>query len=213
MTYDTLQVETTPAGIALVWLNRPDLRNAFNETMIAELTAAFRALDADGGVRAIILAGHGKSFCAGADLNWMKKMSGYSFEQNYDDALGLANMLHTIHTVKKPTLARVHGAAFAGGMATAALGVAFHYAIATIMVLAYTLLGGRHRELLRHPVRYGLPYGLLLWLVMTCVVVPLSQAQPSAKPLLLAVVTNFLMHLLLGVLCAGFARRAHALRS
>ena len=104
-------------------------------------------------------------------------------------------------------------AAFAGGMATAALGVAFHYAIATIMVLAYTLLGGRHRELLRHPVRYGLPYGLLLWLVMTYVVVPLSQAQPSAKPLLLAVVTNFLMHLLLGVLCAGFARRAHALRS
>jgi methylglutaconyl-CoA hydratase len=116
MAYETLQVEKTPAGIALVWLNRPDLRNAFNETMIAELTAAFRALDADAEVRAIILAGRGKSFCAGADLNWMKKMSGYSFEQNYDDALGLANMLHTIHTVKKPTLARVHGAAFAGGM-------------------------------------------------------------------------------------------------
>jgi methylglutaconyl-CoA hydratase len=116
MAYETLQVEKTPAGIALVWLNRPDLRNAFNETMIAELTAAFRALDADDSVRAIILAGKGKTFCAGADLNWMKKMSGYSFEQNYDDALGLANMLHTIRTVKKPTLARVHGAAFAGGM-------------------------------------------------------------------------------------------------
>jgi len=57
MAYDTLQVDTTPAGIALVWLNRPELRNAFNETMIAELTAAFRALDADAAVRAIILAG------------------------------------------------------------------------------------------------------------------------------------------------------------
>jgi len=116
MTYETLELDRTPAGIALVWLNRPDVRNAFNETMIAELTAAFRALDADAAVRAIILAGHGKAFCAGADLNWMKKMAGYSFEQNYGDALGLASMLHTVHTVKKPTLARVHGAAFAGGM-------------------------------------------------------------------------------------------------
>ena len=111
MTYDTLKVDKTPAGIALVWLNRPDVRNAFNETMIAEITAAFRALDADADVRAIILAGQGKAFCAGADLNWMKKMAGYTFEQNYDDALGLANMLHTIHTVTKPTLARVHGPA------------------------------------------------------------------------------------------------------
>jgi len=116
MTYETLKVDRTPAGIALVWLNRPEIRNAFNETMIAEIAAAFRTLDADAGVRAIVLAGQGKAFCAGADLNWMKKMAGYTFEQNYDDALGLANMLHTIHTAKKPTLARVHGPAFAGGM-------------------------------------------------------------------------------------------------
>jgi methylglutaconyl-CoA hydratase len=116
MRCETLQVDTTPAGIALVWLNRPDVRNAFNETMIAELAAAFRALDADAAVRAIVLAGHGKAFCAGADLNWMKKMAGYSYEQNHEDALALANMLHTIHTVKKPTIARVHGPAFAGGM-------------------------------------------------------------------------------------------------
>jgi methylglutaconyl-CoA hydratase len=116
MAYETLIVDKTPAGIALVWLNRPDLRNAFNETMIAELTRAFRELDADAEVRAMILAGKGKSFCAGADLNWMKRMSGYTFEQNYEDALGLANMLHAIRSVKKPTLARVHGAAFAGGM-------------------------------------------------------------------------------------------------
>jgi len=131
MTYETLIVDETPAGIARVWLNRPDLRNAFNETTIAELTAAFRALDADAGVRAIVLGGKGKAFCAGADLNWMKKMAGYSYEQNYDDALGLANMLHTIHTVQKPTLARVHGAAFAGGMGLVAacdIAVAAHSA-------------------------------------------------------------------------------------
>lgn len=102
-------------------------------------------------------------------------------------------------------------AAFAGGMATALIGAGFHYFIATMMVLAYTLASGRYRELIRHPVRYGLPYGLLLWGVMTHVVVPLSHAQPSARPLLLAVVTNFQMHLLLGILCAWFARRAHGL--
>jgi methylglutaconyl-CoA hydratase len=116
MSYTTIQLDKTPAGIALVWLKRPEVRNAFNETMIAELTDAFRAVDGDAGLRAMVLAGHGPAFCAGADLNWMKKMSGYSFEQNYEDALGLARMLHTLHTMKKPTVARVHGAAFAGGM-------------------------------------------------------------------------------------------------
>ena len=99
MSYETLKVDKTPAGIALVWLNRPDVRNAFNETMIAEITAAFRALDADADVRAIILAGQGKAFCAGADLNWMKKMSGYTFEQNHDDALGARQ--HAAHDPRR----------------------------------------------------------------------------------------------------------------
>jgi methylglutaconyl-CoA hydratase len=116
MSYETIQVEQDEAGIALVWLARPDVRNAFNDSVIAELTEAFRALEVDDGVRAIVLAGRGPAFCAGADLNWMKKMAGYSFDQNYADALGLAGMLQTIHTLKKPTLARVHGPAFAGGM-------------------------------------------------------------------------------------------------
>jgi methylglutaconyl-CoA hydratase len=131
MTYKTLQLEKTPAGIALVWLNRPDVRNAFNEAMIAELTDAFRAVDGDGTMRAMILAGHGPAFCAGADLNWMKKMSGYTFEQNYEDALGLARMLNTLHMMRKPTVARVHGAAFAGGMGLVAacdIAVAAHSA-------------------------------------------------------------------------------------
>ena len=116
MAYATIQLDKTPSGIALVWLNRPDVRNAFNETMIAELTDALRAVDGDAGMRAMVLAARGPAFCAGADLNWMKKMSGYTFEQNRADALGLARMLHTLHAMKKPTIARVHGAAFAGGM-------------------------------------------------------------------------------------------------
>jgi methylglutaconyl-CoA hydratase len=114
--YETIELQKTPAGIALVWLNRPEVRNAFNETMIAELADAFAALDGDASVRAMVLAGRGPAFCAGADLNWMKKMAGYTFEQNHEDALGLARMLHTLHSMKKPTVARVHGAAFAGGM-------------------------------------------------------------------------------------------------
>ena len=97
-------------------MNRPEVRNAFNETMIAELTQAFRAADADQDVRAVVLAGRGPAFCAGADLNWMKKMSGYSLEENHADAMGLAAMLNTIYMMKKPTVARVHGPAFAGGM-------------------------------------------------------------------------------------------------
>lgn len=116
MTYETIQVDRTPAGIALVWLNRPEVRNAFNETMIAELADAFRKVDADASVRAMVLAGHGPAFCAGGDLNWMKKTAGYTFEQNHEDAHALARMLHTLHTMGKPTIARVHGPAFAGGM-------------------------------------------------------------------------------------------------
>jgi methylglutaconyl-CoA hydratase len=116
MPYETIEVVKTTTEIALVWLNRPDVRNAFNDTMVAELTAAFRELDRDTAVRAVVLAAHGKAFCAGADLAWMQRMAGYTFEQNYQDALGLAEMLHTLHTLRKPTIARVHGAAFAGGM-------------------------------------------------------------------------------------------------
>ncbi len=115
MQYETLELDKLH-GVAIVWMNRPQVRNAFNETMIAELTAAFRALDKDPAVRAVVLAGHGPAFCAGADLNWMKKMAGFSFEENQRDAMGLAGMLHTLHTLSKPTLARVHGPAFAGGM-------------------------------------------------------------------------------------------------
>ena len=102
--------------IATVTLARPEVRNAFNETMIAELAASFATLSTDDGVRVIVLAASGKAFCAGADLNWMKKMAGYSEAENRADAMALATMLRTIYTCSKPVVARVHGDCYAGGM-------------------------------------------------------------------------------------------------
>jgi methylglutaconyl-CoA hydratase len=107
---------TQHQGVATVTLARPDVRNAFNDGLIAALTQAFTALGVDYSVRCIVLAAQGKAFCAGADLNWMRAMADYSHAQNLADAQGLANMLHTIYACPKPTIARVQGDAFAGGM-------------------------------------------------------------------------------------------------
>ena len=115
MAYGTIEIHVEH-GVAVLWLNRPEVRNAFNDIMIAELTAAFAELDADPAVRAVVLAGRGKVFCAGADLNWMKRMGEMDFEENRKDALAFGAMLNRLHGLKKPTIARVHGAAFAGGM-------------------------------------------------------------------------------------------------
>lgn len=103
-------------GRATVTLDRPQIRNAFDDVLIGELTAAFRALDADASVRVVVLAGNGPAFCAGADLNWMKRMAGYTYDQNLADAAALAEMLAALDRMAKPTIARVHGAAFAGGV-------------------------------------------------------------------------------------------------
>jgi methylglutaconyl-CoA hydratase len=102
-------------GIGRVTLNRPEVRNAFDDTVIGELAKAFGELDQDSSVRAVVLAGNGPAFCAGADLNWMKRMSGYGYDENLRDARGLAEMLSTLDRMDKPTIARVHGPAFAGG--------------------------------------------------------------------------------------------------
>jgi methylglutaconyl-CoA hydratase len=112
---ETLIVEFTHQ-VATVTLNRPDVRNAFNETMIGELTAVFRELSERDDVRAVVLGANGKAFCAGADLNWMKKMAGYSDDENRADALRLADMLWSIYRCSKPVIARVNGDAYAGGM-------------------------------------------------------------------------------------------------
>jgi len=102
-------------GIARVTLNRPEVRNAFDDALIASLTQKFTELDRDAGVRVVVLAGNGPAFCAGADLNWMKRMAGYGYDQNLRDARGLAEMLSTLDGLDKPTIARVQGPAFAGG--------------------------------------------------------------------------------------------------
>ena len=102
-------------GVAVVTLNRPEVRNAFDDALIAALAANFKALDDDNDVRAVVLGGNGPAFCAGGDLNWMKRMAGYGYEQNLHDAMGLAVMLQTIDRMKKPVIARVHGPAYAGG--------------------------------------------------------------------------------------------------
>ena len=103
-------------AVATLTLNRPDVRNAFNETVIAELTGAFHALAKEDSVRAIVLAADGPAFCAGADLNWMKKMAGYSDDENRADALRLAEMLRAIYACPKPVIARVQGDTYAGGV-------------------------------------------------------------------------------------------------
>ncbi len=115
MSYETLETQFTQ-GVALIWLNRPELRNAMDDTVIAELTDAFERAGEDDEVRAIMLAGRGSAFCAGGDLNWMKRARDFTPEENRADAAGLARMLRTIYANPKPVVARVHGPAFAGGM-------------------------------------------------------------------------------------------------
>jgi methylglutaconyl-CoA hydratase len=102
-------------GVARVTLNRPELRNAFDDALIASLKKAFLEIGNDSSVRVLVLAGNGPAFCAGADLNWMKRMAGYSHEENLADARALAEMLAALDRLPKPTIARVHGPAFAGG--------------------------------------------------------------------------------------------------
>ena len=119
MPFQALQIELS-GPVATLWMNRPDLHNAFDETLIAELTAACVALNEDNDVRIVILAGRGKSFSAGADLNWMKRAANNGLDDNLNDARALAHMLRTLAEMKKPTIARIQGAALGGGMGLAA---------------------------------------------------------------------------------------------
>ncbi|HMV93967.1 MAG TPA: enoyl-CoA hydratase/isomerase family protein [Thauera aminoaromatica] len=118
MSYETLEI-VRAAGVATIWMNRPDVHNAFNAQLIADLTTACIELDADQAVRAVVLAGRGRSFSAGADLNWMKAAGEASEAENFADAMKLAGMLRTLAEMNKPTIARVHGAALGGGMGLA----------------------------------------------------------------------------------------------
>lgn len=115
MDYQTLTISIADK-LATVTLNRPDVRNSFNEQTINEIASAFDELGRNELVRAIVLAANGPAFCAGADLNWMKKMAGYSYSENQADAMQLAQMLRTIYLCPKPVVAKVQGDCYAGGM-------------------------------------------------------------------------------------------------
>ncbi len=112
----SVTVNTDSRGVASVCLNRPDKHNAFDDEMIARLNTVFSELADDKTVRVVILRSEGKSFSAGADLNWMKRMASYSHEENLRDARLLANMLKTLNTLPKPTIALIQGAAFGGAV-------------------------------------------------------------------------------------------------
>jgi methylglutaconyl-CoA hydratase len=118
---NTLELIRPSAHVAEVWLNRPDVRNAFNDEVIAELTQTFAQFAQDLQLRVVQLGARGKAFCAGADLNWMRAMADYSWEQNREDAQKLADMLWALDQCPVPVVGRVHGDCYAGGMGLAAI--------------------------------------------------------------------------------------------
>jgi len=114
LAYETIRVERS-AKVGRIWFDRPDVHNAFDSRMVRELRAALAGLGADESVRVVVLSGTGKSFCAGADLNWMREVVRFSYEQNLAESLELAEWLHELSALPKPTVARVNGAAIGGG--------------------------------------------------------------------------------------------------
>jgi methylglutaconyl-CoA hydratase len=111
--FETLEIAINE-NIATVWLNRPDLHNALNQQLILELIDCFESINHESEIRIVVLRGKGKSFCAGADLNYMKGIAGFGMEENYQDSLKLAKCFNAIYTCKKPTIAVVQGAAIGG---------------------------------------------------------------------------------------------------
>lgn len=111
--FQTIEIEFED-NVSTVWLNRPQIHNAFNELMISELLNFFTSVNEREDIRAVVLRGRGKSFCAGADLNWMRDVANYSYDQNYRESLQLSKCLYAIYSCKKPTIALVHGAAVGG---------------------------------------------------------------------------------------------------
>lgn len=119
--YETIEVCSPSPYCVEIWLARPQLRNAIDETMFAELTDAFRRIADDERVRAVVIGGRGPAFCAGGDLNYMRRTGGYSRDENRRDALLAAELWHTIHACPLPVIARVHGDCYAGGMGLVAV--------------------------------------------------------------------------------------------
>ena len=116
MSYQYLEIKSRDKGVVHLYLNRPEIHNAFDEVLIEELTHFFEHAKDDATVEMVVLGGNGRSFCAGADLNWMKKMVNYSPEENLADSRKLAKMLDTMNDFPKPLIARVNGAVMGGGV-------------------------------------------------------------------------------------------------
>jgi methylglutaconyl-CoA hydratase len=121
MTTTTLDIRRPSPQVAEVYLARPEVRNAFNDGVIAELSAAFAAFADDAALRAVVLGGHGKAFCAGADLAWMRAMADFDWARNRADAQALADMLWTVQNCPVPVVGRIHGDCYAGGVGLAAV--------------------------------------------------------------------------------------------
>jgi len=117
----TLDVQRGDGGVARVFFNRPEVRNAFNDAVIAELTGVFTDFSRDATLRAVVLGGHGKAFCAGADLAWMRAMADYDREENRADAGKLGDMLWAVYSCPVPVIGRIHGDCYAGGVGLAAV--------------------------------------------------------------------------------------------
>lgn len=113
---ETTRIDIDSAGVARLTMNRPEIHNAFDDALIAQLTADLEALGANRTVRVVVLQAEGRSFSAGADLNWMRRMADYSEAENLHDANELSRLLNTLNRLPKPTIARVQGAAFGGGV-------------------------------------------------------------------------------------------------
>jgi len=118
--YTTIKFEQR-GKVAWITINRPDVKNAFNATVILEIASAFRDINDRKDLRAVVLTGASDSFCAGADLNWMGDVLKYSYEENLADSLNLAEMFHLMFTCPLPTIARVNGPAIGGGCGLAAV--------------------------------------------------------------------------------------------
>ena len=117
--YQHIEIEQRGA-VRWLWLNRPDVRNAFNDVLIDEIAAAFAQVEADADTRVVVVAARGTAFCAGADLNWMRSMAGFGHAENHADALKVARMFNAVHACSRPVIARVQGDAYGGGVGLAA---------------------------------------------------------------------------------------------
>src|SRR5690349_10666059 len=117
--YCHLEIEDRGA-VRWIWLNRPEVRNAFHDALIADIAAAFAAVESATEVRVVVVAARGPAFCAGADLNWMRSMAAFSHADSHADALRIARMFNAVHSCSRPVIARVQGDAYGGGVGLAA---------------------------------------------------------------------------------------------